>query len=253
MSQRPAPRTVTVVKTQQLTPNMRRITVGGPGLVDFPIGYEGGYIKLLFPTPDFSHAICEGSDKPIMRTYTIRHHRPEAGELDIDFVVHGDDGIAALWCQQTKPGNEITIAGPGNLKAVNPSADWFLFVADMAAMPAAMVQLSSLPDTAVGAALFEILCAEDKQPVEAPPGINIEWIIRSDVDKSPSGLINKVLDLDFPKGEPGIFIAGEWKLATTLRDHLKKDRQIDRKIPYVSSYWKQGADEEGHQIAKQNF
>ncbi len=253
MPQRPAPRTVKVVNSQQLTPNMRRVTVGGESLADFPKGYEGGYIKLLFPTPDFRPAECDTSDKPIMRTYTIRHHRAEKNELDIDFVVHGDDGIASRWCQQAKPGDEITIAGPGDLKPANPSADWFLFVADMAAMPAALVQLSSLPGTAVGTAIFEILCAEDKPNVEAPAGINIEWIIQPEADQSSSTLITKIRDLDFPEGEPGIFIAGEWKLATALRDHLRKDRQIDRKTPYISSYWKQGANEEGHKQAKKDF
>ncbi|MBL4906277.1 MAG: siderophore-interacting protein, partial [Sneathiella sp.] len=237
----------------QLTPNMRRITVGGQALADFPVGSEGGYIKLLFPTPDFRPADFSANDKPILRTYTIRHHRADKNELDIDFVVHGDSGVAAQWCQYAKPGNEIAFAGPGNLKAINTSADWFLFVADMAAMPAALAVLSTLPQTAVGTVFFEILCAEDQQPVQAPPGINIEWLVQSEPGREGAALIDKVRGLDFPTGEPGIFIAGEWKLATALRDHLRNDRLIDRKIPYISSYWKRGADEEAHKRDKKTF
>ena len=29
-----------------------------------------------------------------MRTYTVRHWDPIRGELTIDFVVHGDEGVA---------------------------------------------------------------------------------------------------------------------------------------------------------------
>ena len=42
-------RTAVVKSVADVTPNMRRIVFGGPELTDFPVGKEGGYIKLVFP------------------------------------------------------------------------------------------------------------------------------------------------------------------------------------------------------------
>ncbi len=83
---------------------MQRVTLGGPGLGDFPQGQEGGYLKLF---------LGEGANgKPIVRTYTIRHQRKDA--LDIDFALHGDDaaGPATRWALRAEPGERSWSAAP---------------------------------------------------------------------------------------------------------------------------------------------
>ncbi|MBE0446454.1 siderophore-interacting protein, partial [Psychrobacter sp. FME5] len=46
---KPAPRTLNVVRTKYITPQMCRVTLGGAGLTDFPADQESAYIKLIFP------------------------------------------------------------------------------------------------------------------------------------------------------------------------------------------------------------
>ncbi len=243
MPKQPVSCLMVVKKTRQLTPNMRRITFTSQGLSEYPDTCTGGYIKLIFPT--------ENGTKPLMRTYTIRHFRRHLNEIDVDFVTHGDNGIASRWCLSAKVGDTINVAGPGSLKQLKTSADWYLVMADMSAMPAAFAYLETLPETASGNAYFEILTEADKQEVKAPPGIKINWHLKA--DSKDQVIMENVKNLEFGTGSPGIFIAGEWSLATGMRRHLRENRKIDRTLPYVSSYWKLGSNDEDHKKLKRSL
>ena len=37
----------------------------------------------------------------------MRHARPDRGEIDVDFVVHGDDGPASRWVRRAEIGDEM--------------------------------------------------------------------------------------------------------------------------------------------------
>jgi len=121
-------RTLTLTNKQILTPHMLRLTLSG----DFPSEQEGAYIKLIFEDPQ--------TKRPIMRTYTIAKQR--AGEIDVDFVIHGTSGIACNWAQNSLIGEQIKIGGPGARKLVDFTADYFMLVADMTALPALSVNLA---------------------------------------------------------------------------------------------------------------
>jgi NADPH-dependent ferric siderophore reductase len=47
-----------------------------------------------------------------IRTYTIRCARPELGELDVDFVAHGDSGPASRWIAAARVGDPIRLVAP---------------------------------------------------------------------------------------------------------------------------------------------
>ena len=42
---------------------------------------------------------------PFTRTYTVRWVDPVAQELAIDFVIHGDEGLAGPWAASAQPGD----------------------------------------------------------------------------------------------------------------------------------------------------
>lgn len=48
MKKKPQPKSLVVINTQAVTPNMQRITLQGDALGNFPQDCEGSYIKLLF-------------------------------------------------------------------------------------------------------------------------------------------------------------------------------------------------------------
>ena len=81
------------------------------------------YVKLLFPPagadyrwpfdPEQIRAERPAEEWPVTRTYTIRSFDPATGELAIDFVVHGDAGLAGPWAAAVEPGESIGFHGPG--------------------------------------------------------------------------------------------------------------------------------------------
>lgn len=98
---RPAPRILEVLRTESVTPNMKRVVLGGGDLSDFPKNHESANFKLLIPRPGqteiplppFGDAPPE--ERPIVRTYTLRHFDSERGEVVVDFMMHADHGPAS--------------------------------------------------------------------------------------------------------------------------------------------------------------
>lgn len=242
----------TILHTRTLSPHMVRLTFRSDSADGFPTGAPGGYLKILAPAPGEAGppALDPASFKSRMRTYTLRHVRPEAQEFDIDFVVHGDEGIAGPWARQARPGDRVLVSRPGRLKFTAEGADWHLFVADMAAIPAAAVELEALPETATGDAFFEILGNEDRQPVRAPAGINIHWIVKSDPHAPSDDLIRSAQSIAARTGEPSIFVAGEFSIAGIFRAFFRKERPTRKDLTYISSYWKLGLVEPEHKAFK---
>ncbi|MEM8592639.1 MAG: siderophore-interacting protein [Pseudomonadota bacterium] len=238
--------TAIVKSVSDVTPNMRRITFGGPDLADFPEGKEGGYIKLIFP--DLPRA---KPDRPVMRTYSIRAHNAAKGEIDVDFAMHADTGgIAIDWASAAKPGDEMPIRGPGTVKMAAPDADWYLIAGDMTGQPAALCNLEQLPKGAKGYVVLEITDEEDRQELDLPEGMELHWI----VNPHPEDLNNKLLDaiksLDWRDGTPFIWTACEFDTMRALRSYYRTERGVSRDTLYLSSYWRAGRTEDQHKADK---
>ncbi len=247
-------RLVHVKNSVRLTPNMHRVTLHGDALADFPVCHEGAHVKIMLPAPaqsegEFARQIAEGPKRPITRTYTIRHHRPDMNELDIDFALHAD-GRACRWAVTAEAGDFIAIAGPSAKKMTDFSASWFLLTADMTAIPAAAAVLEDMPGSAVGHAVFEIASEEDRQPVNAPPGIDIHWLVGNGCGQPCTCQLDAVRDLSWRDDAPGVFIAGESGAMKAVRQFLCEERGIDRRCMYASAYWKIGMREDQHRKLK---
>lgn len=237
---KPAPRTLEVIDNKSITPNMRRITLGGIQMQDFPKNQESAYIKLLFNQAK--------SERPLMRTYTIRAQRDT--EIDVDFVVHGHTGIASQWALEAQIGDTISIGGPGPAKLITPDADWFLLVGDMTALPAISVNLEKLPADATGYAVIEIASEADKQALIKPAGIDIIWVINDAVSATHSPLLECVQALPWSSGQPSVWAACEFHSMRQLRDYFKKTREVQKSHLYISSYWKIDRTEDEHKVDK---
>jgi NADPH-dependent ferric siderophore reductase len=192
--------------------------------------------------------------RPTVRTYTVRSVDIDRRELAIDFVVHGERGVAGPWALAATPGQPAYLMGPSGAYAPDPAADWHLLAGDEAALPAISVALEALPDDAIGKVFIEVAGPEDEIPLKAPSGVGVNWIYRggrSDLvpedragDHAP--LIAAVKETNWLPGQVQVFIHGEAQTVMhNLRPYIRKDRGVDAKwAASISGYWRRGRTEE---------
>lgn len=237
---RPEPRQLDVIAKRQVTPNMLRVTLGGPGLADFPADQTSAYIKLRLPD--------QAAGREMVRTYTVRSHRSD--EIDVDFALHEECGPATRWAMNTEAGDSIMVGGPGPRKLVHPDADWYLLVGDMTALPAISGNLELLPDTARGTAVIEVMDEADIQKLRKPPHLNIEWVINPRPGHDSAPLVERVRSVAWAPGAASVWAACEFTSMRQLRDYFRNERGLNSGNLYISSYWKAGLTEDSHKIAK---
>ena len=251
-----------VLRREQLSPHMVRIIAGGDGFKDFVNnGFVDRYVKIVFPQPGVQYptpldlwSIRETMPReqwPYTRTYTLRRVDQEARELAIDFVVHGDDGLAGPWAARTQPGDVLTFTGPGGAYNPNPDADWYLFAGDEAGLPAIAASIEALPPGATGLAFLEVDSEADVLPLDAPAGLRVTWLFRHGVPAGSSDLLaGAVAGAEWPAGTVDVFAHGERGYMKALRDVFFTQRGLERKQVSLSGYWAQGRVEDVFQAEK---
>ncbi|GAA1950641.1 siderophore-interacting protein [Amycolatopsis minnesotensis] len=242
---------LTVLRTERLTPHMLRIVAGGPGLAAFtPNEFTDAYVKVLFkvdgvtyPEPfdiDTVRAELPREHWPRMRTYTVRHYDAGAGELSIDFVHHGDEGLAGPWAANAKPGDDLLLLGPGGAYAPRDDVDWHLFAGDESALPAIAAGLEAVPAGAPVRAFILVEDAAEEQPLATKGDAQISWLHRSSGDD----LVAAVRGMDFGEGAVQAFVHGEAGFVKELRRHLLDERGVPKDRLSISGYWRIGRDDE---------
>ncbi|MEU6595822.1 siderophore-interacting protein [Streptomyces flaveolus] len=266
MAERPGrkprkPHTAQVVRTERLTPHMQRVVLGGEGLAGFAADTcTDHYVKLLFgaagvtyPEPfDLERIRAEFPREqwPVTRTYTVRAWDPGQRELTLDFVIHGDEGLAGPWALRARPGDTVRFMGPGGAYAPDPGADWHLLAGDESALPAIARALETLPVGARAHAFIEVSGPEEEQKIDT--GVPVVWLHRG---ARPVGeaLLEAVRGLEFPEGRPHAFVHGEASFVKELRRLLRVERQIPREDLSISGYWRLGHNEDGWQASKREW
>lgn len=237
---RPEPRRLELKAKTQVTPNMLRLTLGGPGLAGFPEEQTSAYIKLRLHDA--------GIGREVVRTYTVRSHR--ADEIDVDFALHEICGPATFWAQNAQVGDSIMVGGPGPRKLVHADADWYLLVGDMTALPAISGNLELLHDGAKGTAVIEVMDEADIQDIAKPADIDIEWVVNPHPGQDSHLLVDRVRSVDWAAGNPSVWAACEFSTMRQLREYFRTERGLDSTSLYISSYWKSGSNEDAHKAAK---
>jgi len=259
--------TFEVLRTENLTPHIVRVVLGGSGFDTFtPNDYTDAYVKIVFVRDDVDVAALPQpltldsfnelpvEHRPTVRTYTVRNVDTERRELTIDFVVHGQHGVAGPWASAATPGQRAFLMGPSGAYAPDPAADWHLIAGDEAALPAIGAALEALPDNAVGKVFIEVAGPEDEIPLTAPDGVGVNWIYRGGrADLVPedragdfSPLIVAVKEANWLPGQVQVFIHGEAQAVMhNLRPYIRKDRGVEAKwANSISGYWRRGRTEE---------
>jgi NADPH-dependent ferric siderophore reductase len=259
---RTRPQTVLeVLETSWLAPHMVRVVAGGPGFAELTTNASTDkYVKIFFAKPELGleppydvaalRETLAPEDLPVTRTYTVRHVDEAAQSLTIDFVVHGDEGIAGPWAASARPGDRLVVRGPGGMYAPDPTADWHLLVGDDSALPAIAAALEAMPRDAVGSALVEVAGEADVQPLDAPAGVEVTWLFRGDAPAGTTTLLpDAVHALPWRDGRVQVFAHGEREAMKALR-RVFAARGVPREDLSLSGYWAYGRAEDRFQAEK---
>lgn len=249
-----------VVRTERLTPHFLRVVAGGPGMADYhDIGHTDRYVKVVLPPAGVTYdepLDVRGererrpeAEWPRFRTYTVRGVDTAAGELWIDFLQHGDAGLAGPWAAAARPGDPLHILGPGGAYSPDPTADVHLIAGDEAAYPAIASALDAIPVDAAVQAVLEVGDPADTAYLDGALGgrDNVRWLRRGhDADD----LADAVEALELPPGRVQVFVHGELGITRRILRHLRHDRGVPLDDLSVSGYWRKGKDEDGFQAEK---
>ncbi|CAH0248969.1 siderophore-interacting protein [Pseudomonas brassicacearum] len=242
-------RRLQVLRVEDLTPRMRRITVGGPELAGFVSLGSDDHVKLLFPQNAEEHAALAnfnpGAGKaqgpmPEMRDYTPRRYDLDTLELDIDFVLHGD-GPAATWAAQATPGQYLHIAGPRGSMIVPDIFDSYLLIGDETALPAIARRLEGLAPNRRALVVVEVENGAEQQILQSPAQVHVIWVLR---EGRQDNLLRTVRQLEMPGGKLYAWVATESKVSRQIRKVLLEDKGLDQDFVKAVGYWKADASDE---------
>ncbi|MBA4013903.1 MAG: NADPH-dependent ferric siderophore reductase [Phenylobacterium sp.] len=273
-----------------LSAHLWRFTFEGPEVGQMATLAPDQRIKIFFPdpqgrppamaiTPDW-YARYKKQDvetRPPMRTYTIRALRAAAGEVDVDFVLHGETGPASTWATRAQPGERLQLMAPNAaFEGDGGGYEWkpprglqrLLLIADETALPAVagiLEELAALPAPPETQLFIEVPDQDDEIPLATWPGLAAEWMARNlgapgalmiaaaqrAVVPSAARAAPALAEVDVDEGilwdvsaagDAGFYgwVAGEAAAVLAIRRLLITERKVDKASLNLMGYWREG-------------
>lgn len=250
--------------TEQLTPGMVRVVLGDGDLDHLAMAAAtDAYVNVAFRPSDATYDEVfdprqvrdthPTEQQPARRRYTVRAWDAEVHRLTMDFVVHGDSGVAGPWAAAARPGDVLVFEGPSGGYRPDPASDWHLFVGDESALPAIAASLEVLP--AEARVFARIVCDGPRHEVDlaSPADVDVRWLHRGGTAADGELLVRAVRDLGFPPGRPFGFVHGEADEIRSVRHHLLHDRGLTRQDLSCSPYWRRDMTDEAWRMVKRDY
>lgn len=194
---------VELKRREQLSPALTRFVFGGPEVAEMKTLAADQRIKIFFPDvsgqpPSLpggsewyqAYRSVEPARRPPMRTYTIRALRAEQEEVDVEFVLHGENGPASAWATHARIGDRLQLAAPNRQYGDDPGGyEWkppagvrhILLIADETALPAVagiLEELAGETEPPVVEAFLEVPGEADILDLPAIPAARLHWLPR---------------------------------------------------------------------------
>ncbi|MFB8074367.1 SIP domain-containing protein [Streptomyces californicus] len=250
-------RELTVLRVADVTPGMRRVTLGGEQLrafhrdgLDLPALRSEGFddhVKFFFADGD-APVVLPGQNvssldwptdaRPLAKDYTPVRHDPVAGEIDFDFVRH-EGGVASAWAQSVKPGEVTWIAGPKMSHGHPEGVDWLLVIGDETALPAIGRWLAEMPAGTRARVFIEVGEESHRQELPTAADAVVTWLTRDGAPAGTTDLLERaVRSMEWLPGEVYVWAAGEAVSLKGIRRHLSAERGVPRERTHITGYWR---------------
>lgn len=221
-------RKLTVLHRKQVTPQMLRLTLGGPDLAGFTSLGADDHIKLFVPD--------RTTGETVMRDYTPRRYDAERGTLEIDFALH-EAGPATVWAMAAQEGEPAEIGGPRGSQVISGPITRWLLIGDETALPAIARRIEEMaPGTPVTSLVAVAGPAEEQKIATAADHVGL-WVHRADPTDA-AALCAALARIPLPEGT-FVWIAAEAGVARALRAALS-ERGHPAAWLKASGYWVAG-------------
>lgn len=231
-------RSTTLTSREWLAPNYVRIRLSGEDLAGFSSLGADDHMRLFFPDGPTS-SVEE------LRAAPSREYTPLAwGDdwLDVEFVVHGDAGVAGPWAASAPLGSFVGVGGPRGSAVIEGAPGAWMLVGDETAIPAIRRLAALIPADAPARIVIEVPSAADQVEIDAP--VEIEWLHRDDALEGSAliAFLDSLSETDAIGDDPFCFIAAEQAIVKPGRALLGR-WGVDVSKAVVKGYWKRGDDE----------
>lgn len=253
-------REVTVVRTQTVTPNMRRVVFRCNDVTPF-VG-AGMHVRILVPPKgrqpvwpttgaDGRLVWPKGEDELLVRVYTIREVDEDRRELSVDFLQHPAPGVqtpGADFARYALPGETVGFLGPGG--GDMPRATKLLLCGDESALPAIARIAAEAPAGTRIQAIIEVHDASEEQQLPSQAALDLRWLHRASYAPNTT---NPLVDaaraaIRGIEADAFVWVACEKEDLRLLRAFLK-ERGHNRKLTYAAWYWEREAARSAHENA----
>ena len=219
--------TAEVASRIAVTPNMLRITLRR-------IRTETGERFVSSGRPDefFGLWLTDARGQEAKRYYSVRSWRPDADELDIDFVVHAH-GPATRWAREARAGDHVAFDTPRGHFAPPGGTDRVLLVGDATALPAiGRILEERAPSDPPVCAILSVDDVRDRQNLPFRSDDVLHWVGSEEL------LARTVAETAGPQNATYLWFSGE---ATTMRDvrrHLRHSLGWPTLRYMTMGYWR---------------
>lgn len=249
-------------------PRLRRITLQAEQFASFERSGPDEYFGLLMPPrrdgdparrgplvlpadldvhARYAVAAMPTAERPELRWYTVAAHRPEAAEIDVDIVLHGDAGPGSAWARRVQVGDPVGFRSGGALYRPeipgSPFAGRQLLVADETALPAMLAIRRHWTTTGVRPERYELHLEVESAADLRMGGLDLPADVRlhERAGRPGSVVLDRLRRDGTLEGVEYAWVCGESGLVTSLRRHLVTEVGMPRASVLFSGYWKLGA------------
>lgn len=245
-----------VVANRELTPRMRRVTIGGEDLARFVPRGPDQFVYLLLPPPGHDRLTVDSNFtwtgyrrmpkelQPVGAYYTVRHHRPEEHEIDLDMVLHdshsSEGGHASTWAATAVAGEPVALWGPRvSYGPPETTSEIYLFV-DETGIPAASCILESLTPGQRAHVYIEVDSPSDEIPIGSGDGVDVQWLHRNGAAPGSTTLLDDAALTASPPDPDTAYVYGgaESRAMTTIRKHLRRTWGLPKESVSLVPYWR---------------
>lgn len=249
-----------------ITPHLIRVTLTGKPehIASFGKARIGANNKIFIPSSPITYSSFEEEYEkqkenffnlanPTRRTYTHRFMDLEKNEIAIDFVAHGDNGVASAWAISATEGDILGVAMKVNSKSLFPDAANYFLAGDATAIPVLSAILEQLKRDVNVSVLLEVHGPEDELQLYSEAKMNVKWIHNPTPEKGSSLFteFEQLLQQPVPT-EKFAYVAAEFRTVKQIRNLLKNQLNWDKSEFYAYSYWKSGQAEDQSEVTRRD-